>query len=110
MVFVWIGCFLFSHNWETKSFSYGNVEGKARQQIHVYYPDAGMRTGINSCAVYIPGGGWKQHLANWGDEIPLTAHILLSSGLIAAIFPGGVIPPGVTGYITCEKKAGLLLQ
>jgi len=37
---------------------------------------------INSCAVYIPGGGWKQHKTNWGDEIPLTAHILLNSGFI----------------------------
>jgi len=81
-LFVWIGCYLFSHNWETESFSYGNIEGATRQQMHVYYPNVDMRTGLNSCAVYIPGGGWKQHHANWGDEIPLTAHILLNSGFI----------------------------
>jgi acetyl esterase/lipase len=82
LVFVWLGCHLFSHNWETESFSYANIEGTTRQQIHVYYPNVDIRTGINSCAVYIPGGGWKQHLANWGEDIPLTAHILLSSGFI----------------------------
>lgn len=73
---------MFSHEWETKSFSYGNVEGTTRQQIHVYYPTVDMRTGINSCAVYIPGGGWVKHPANWGEDILLTAHILLKSGFI----------------------------
>jgi acetyl esterase/lipase len=82
VLFTWLGCQLFPQNWETKSFSYGNSEGTTRQKIYVYYPHEEMRTGMNSCAVYIPGGGWSAHLPGWRDDIPITADMLLSSGCI----------------------------
>lgn len=96
---IFLGSHLFPQNWETKSFSYGDIEGTTRQQIYVYYPHVEMRTGMNSCAVYISGGGWSAHPPGWGDEIPMTADMLLSSGFIViyidfrpTIIPGAYWP------------------
>lgn len=94
--------FLFGQSfWETESFYYV-PNGSERQQINVYYPTFDKRTSRNSCAVYLPGGGWSSHIPNWNTNIPAIARQLLNSGFV--IFYIDFRPTGPGSYWPAQAE------